>query len=249
MTLEPFPIRTYINFSRFRTYYAFGSSPPEDLLSCLNGLDSPTPHVLSLGCGDMRNCFYTIFKHFELSLGNSAAFTGVHFIMNDIIPGILARNLVQLLLAVEMPDDVAEATIYLRKAWSIFYNHCMTEEELELLKSCLKKLLSWTESEENWKETRENPLRNSVSFYSEATVKELRKMWTLWLAGYPGSKEEMLKCRKEYLMGKMRASSLSELKYKVRCFSEAKCLELVGKLSVHKLANLVVDAANQEIVD
>ncbi len=244
-----FPTRTYQNFfSNPRNYYAFGNTPPEDLLSCLNGQENPNPDILSLGCGDMRSCLYTILMHFYLKLENSVSFAAVRFILNDISPGVLARNVIQLLLAVEMPNETGKAKNYLKKAWSIVYNHCLTDEELELLNCSLERLLCWTESEEKWKETRENPLRNCVTFYSMETIENLREMWSLWHGGYPHSKEEMLKVRQdnpEYFT----AEDLAQFKSVLASLAEDKCSGLIGKYSVHEFPDAVTRAARKEMVD
>ena len=85
-----------------RYYYAFGNSPAEDYLEHV--LDNPFPSILSLGCGDMRSCFYTLWKNFDPTFGNGH-FAGVKFILNDISPAVLARNMLFLYLVVRLHDQ------------------------------------------------------------------------------------------------------------------------------------------------
>ncbi len=181
-------------------------------------------------------------KHFQSSLISSASFSGVQFVLNDNSPGVLARDLIQILLVVETPQNPGKAHEYLEKSWGIFYNHCLMEEELKLLRSSLKKLLSWTESERRWKEAEENPLRSFVSVYSWDTMDNLREIWSRWNAGFPGSKEEMLNGRMELL------TSMGVL-YKLESFAKRKCSGLLGKDSVHGLRGAVPHRAELEVLN
>ncbi len=89
MNVYPFSAFKFDNTALFRHYYPFGNTPAEDLLehvpdSCKN------PSVLQLGCGDIRSCFYTLWKNFDES--HHGNFEGVTFHLNDYCAAVLARN-------------------------------------------------------------------------------------------------------------------------------------------------------------
>lgn len=106
-TCDPFPLARYKLYST-NFYYAMGNTPAEDLLRSCAGVRKPS--VLSLGCGDIRSCFYTLWKHFDSSAPQQ--FDGADFFLNDWTSAILARNILFMLLCVQLPDNAKE-----RKEW------------------------------------------------------------------------------------------------------------------------------------
>ena len=60
---KPFPVSRFTYYGDFRYYYAYGNTPAEDFLRNTTVLKEP--NILLLGCGDMRSCFYTLWKNFR----------------------------------------------------------------------------------------------------------------------------------------------------------------------------------------
>jgi len=64
-----FPIARYIYDHEHRHYYGYGNTPAEDFLE--NVSNTKEPAILVLGCGDLRSCFYTLWKNFRKGIGTS----------------------------------------------------------------------------------------------------------------------------------------------------------------------------------
>ena len=96
-SLSPFPVTRFIHFGDFRYYYAYGNTPPDDLLQNAHGAEEP--NILLLGCGDLRSCFYTLWKN--LRSGISKHFEGVHFVLNDNSSAVIARDIIFLHLCLK----------------------------------------------------------------------------------------------------------------------------------------------------
>ena len=55
-----FPATRFIDYDKDNNYYyAYGNTPPLDLLQSVTA-DVSEPEVLLLGCGDIRSCLYTL---------------------------------------------------------------------------------------------------------------------------------------------------------------------------------------------
>ena len=103
---RPFPLSRFIHYGQFRFYYAFGNTQAEDLLQGVPDSDSrdKRPTILSLGCGDIRSCFYTLWKNFRFEVGSR--FQGVDFVLNDFNAAVLARNILFLYTFVQKCQKV-----------------------------------------------------------------------------------------------------------------------------------------------
>ena len=179
-TMAPtFPLARFCYFEFDRLYYPFGNIPAEDLLE--NCVDTVQPSVLVLGCGDLRSCFYTLWKNFDSSISTAPRkFDGVFFTLNDYNAAILARNIVFLHLCLQLPDDRAEKKNWLCAIWAIWYCHKLYPHHLDILDASLKTLLTFSESTECWCR-KDNPLHQLVRFTSSICLSEVADVWTMWL--------------------------------------------------------------------
>lgn len=177
---EPvFPLTRFCYYGSFRHYYPFGNVPAEDFLE--NCVESVQPSVLILGCGDMRSCFYSLWKNFDFSISNAPRkFRGVDFVINDYSAAIIARNLVILFLCLQLPEEVLEKKKWLSAMWAIWYCHELYPCHVEMLDSTLKTLLSFSDSIEQWS-SMDNPLYSHVQFTSSFCLSEVAKMWNMWV--------------------------------------------------------------------
>ena len=170
-----FPVSRYA-YCDFRAYYAFGNSPPEDFLQGCVGKKHPS--ILILGCGDMRSCFYTLWKNFG---SNSASkFSGIDFVLNDWSTPLLARNIVFIFLCLQLPSSAVDRKKWLSAMWSIWYCHELYPQHLKMLDDSLESLLKYSESLSAWEHS-DNPLCNLVRFTSSRILTEISKVWKLWL--------------------------------------------------------------------
>ena len=100
-------------------YYAYGNTTPRDFLQ--NITTEKRPLILVLGCGDIRSCFYSLWKNFDVK--GSSRFDGVHFTFNDINAAVHARNILLLYLCLQMPEEENAARKWLSGMWAIWYCH------------------------------------------------------------------------------------------------------------------------------
>ena len=171
--LEPFPLTRYIHFHSFRFYYPFGNTLADDFLQSVQNKSSP--NILSLGCGDIRSCFYTLWKHFGPN--NNSGYTGVHFVLNDCSASVLARNILFLSLCLKMPKSSKKIKEWIASFWAIWYNHELKPKHRETMIGALRLLLEWSENERKWSECE---LGSLVKFTSNVTLQTIRKVWQEW---------------------------------------------------------------------
>ena len=146
---RPFPIARYWYDGDFRYYYAYGNTAAEDFLE--NCLGIKEPQVLSLGCGDIRSCFYTLWKHFGYSVSKAPRqFDGVHFVLNDCSTPIQARNIVFLYLCLHLPSKPEERRHWLCAMWAIWYCHELHWRHRDMLDGSLRALLKYSDSVDRW---------------------------------------------------------------------------------------------------
>ena len=178
---KPFPLTRFIHYGNFRHYYAFGNTPAEDFLrSVAADPATPTrPKILSLGCGDIRSCMYTLWKNFGFEGKSISGFEGVDFVLNDCSAAVLARNVLFLYLCLCMPEDGASRAKkeWVASVWSIWYNHELTPEHDEVLSRALAQLLQWSGTAQEWAQCR---LGVMVRFSSPATFRAIKQVWELW---------------------------------------------------------------------
>lgn len=165
--------------SSYRCYYPYGNTPAEDYLE--NCVGERKPSVLVLGCGDLRSCFYTIWKNLDPSISDATKrFDGVHFTLNDYSPAILARNILFLYLCLRLPEYTTERKKWLSSMWAIWYCHELHPEHAKLLDDSLKTLLQFSGSLELWS-SGDNLLSQYVKFSSSACLVYVSQVWTMWL--------------------------------------------------------------------
>ena len=166
-------------YDDFTFYYPFGNTPAEDFLRSVSVADSREPTVLSLGCGDMRSPMFTILNNFSFEGDISDGFSGIHFVMNDSISSILARNILFLYLCMFMPDSAVERKKWIASIWSLWYNHELLPEHNKMLVSALQELCQWSST---WHEWSKCPLGKIVKFSSPASFAAVKNAWKMWQA-------------------------------------------------------------------
>ena len=173
------PLRM-IDYGQFSYYYAYGNRPAEDLLEYVHPEDEKAPTILSLGCGDPRSFFYTLWKHFTPSL-SERHFFGARFILNDISAAVLARNILFLYLAVKIPPWTQReaAKQWISSMWAIWYCHELLPIHEETLKEALATLLKLSDTMKSW-EGSQHAISQIVSFTDDGTRAAVRRMWDMW---------------------------------------------------------------------
>jgi len=174
----PFPLPRFCYCGGFRSYYPFGNTPAEDLLgNCANVSHAS---VLCLGCGDLRSCFYTLWKNFDFEVSAAPKrFDSVSFTLNDYIPAISARNILFLYMCLKLPKEREERKKWVCAMWAIWYCHELHTCHLEILNQVLTFLHSFSASMEKWSQ-KENPLHLIVRFTSSESFAEIVSLWNFW---------------------------------------------------------------------
>ena len=200
--LQPFPLRRFINYGDYRCYYAYGNTPAEDFLENITEIETPT--VLLLGCGDVRSCFYTLWKNFDPQ--HKRHFNGVHFVLNDCSAAVLARNILFLYLCLQMPSKKEDEKRWVASMWSIWYCHELLPEHELVLRDALTNLLRWSGNLQSWSEMTTNPLNKIVRFASTSTLHQIRYYWEAWYDRKtdPASVKALRTIRKAELMRKLK---------------------------------------------
>ena len=178
------PVSHCVDSGDMGFYYPFGNTPAEDFLVNLLPGSVEKPEILVLGCGDIRSCFYTLWKHFMLTCGpeTSPSFSGVHFVLNDHSAAILARNIILLHLCIQRPLDIHSANFnkWLCALWAIWFSRRLLPEHEKKLNSSLKCLLQLSVNMKSWT-SQENPLNSLVHFSSESTLSKIHDTFKMWL--------------------------------------------------------------------
>ena len=174
--LQHFPVARFTCHSNFRFYYAYGTALAENFLDSITEVKEPT--ILSLGCGDLQSCFYTIWKNFHPQYKHH--FGGVHFVLNDCSAAVLARNILLLYLCIQMPTEMEDKKKWVAAMWSIWYCHELLPDHEHVLRDSLNNLLKWSENVNSWSNESNNPLRNIVKFASLQSLHEIREAWKMW---------------------------------------------------------------------
>ena len=169
-----FPISSFLHFS---IYHPYGNTPPEDLLQSVSRAVRQ-PHVLLLGCGDLRSCFFTLWNNFYHK--HSSHFKGIHFILNDISAAVLARNIIFLYLCTQMPTDHNDRLKWVASFWSIWYCHELLPHHKKMLVNAISQLLKWSGNVESWSKSIDNPLRSLVKFSTAETLFKIHQVWNMW---------------------------------------------------------------------
>ena len=172
-----FPVSRFTDYNKCNFYYAYGNTPPEDLLQSITAYVSE-PEVLLLGCGDIRSCLYTLWSNFDSR--NSRHFKGVHFVLNDISAAILARNIMFLYLCTKMPSDKDDVMKWVASFWSIWFCHELLPQHKQVLMDALSQLLEWSKSAKSWSERTDNLLQKFIKFATSESLAKVRRIWQMW---------------------------------------------------------------------
>ena len=184
---ELFPVPRCFDYGEFNFYYPYGNTPAEDFLENVSPHSVKEPNILVLGCGDIRSCFYTLWKHFTSSSGSSCGpnvsplFSGVHFVLNDHSAAVLARNIIFLHLCLQKPVEASseEFKKWLCGLWAIWFSRNLLPAHEQMLNSSLRDLLKHATDTTSWS-SQENPLSSFVQFSSEHTLSEICDIWRMW---------------------------------------------------------------------
>ena len=230
-----FPVTRLIDYD---CYYPYGNTPPEDLLQSITG-DVSEPEVLLLGCGDLRSCLYTLWNNFDPR--HSRQFKGVHFILNDVSIGVLARNIIFLYLCTKLPSNKDDIIEWITSFWSIWFCHELLPQHKQVLMDSLSQLLEWSKSPESWSEKTNNPLRKLVRFITPSTLADIHEIWQIWY--HDDRSAEVIRSGRMELLKKTGSEEYhhqTEI-HLVRCFgtfkfhmlspSEIKCMK--GEIEQH----------------
>ena len=171
----PFPVSQYVYYGDFRYYYGYGNTPAEDFLE--NVSNTKEPAILVLGCGEIRSCFYTLWKNFRK--GIESRFDKVQFVLNDYCAAVLARDILFLLLCLQMPSDKEGKKRWVSAIWAIWFCHELFPDHERVLDFALSSLLQYSKSSETWASS-DNPLCSVVYFTSPRTLHQVRQMWIMW---------------------------------------------------------------------
>ena len=186
------PIR-FLYHEDTTTFFPYGDTIADDLLEHINFEDDREPRILSLGCGDIGSCFFTLWKHFDPT-GSARHFFGARFVRNDISAAVLARNILFLYMAMKIPSwkQREAAKQWISSMWAIWYCHELLPIHEEALMEALDALMSFSETMESWSGVVENPLRNVVKLTDQETLSKIRDVWRMWRYVKFGSVENAL---------------------------------------------------------
>ncbi len=174
-----FPLPRYCFHGPSRHYYPFGNVPAEDFLE--NCIGAPNPSVLVLGCGDIRSCFYTLWKNFDSAISNAPKrFDGVRFVLNDCCAPVIARNVIFLYLCTQFCGRDEEDIKLLSSMWAIWYCHDIYPSHNRILNATLENLIKFADSRKHWS-SHENPLHQMVQFTTSDCLIKVSKVWKMWL--------------------------------------------------------------------
>ena len=207
--LPPFPSNRYVYYGDSRVYRTYGESPPEDLLEHLT--DVTEPLLLLLGCGDLRTCFYTLWKNFNSEFGGR--FKGVRFVLNDRSAAVLARNILCLYLCFQRPAKSIDIQRWLGSIWAIWFCHELMPSHEHTLQTALTQLIKFSESTHSWSKPT-NPLCSVVRFISSSTLFEVNRAWKMWY-----NREVKVESPEA-----MRASRKDEMRRRVKGDPHALCI-------------------------
>ena len=183
-THKLFPVSRYLDCGDNRFYYPYGNTPAEDFLENVHPKLVKEPDILVLGCGDIRSCFYTLWKHFTPSCQSeqTPSFSGVHFVLNDHSAAVLARNIIFLYLCMQKFSVVhsTDFSKWLCSTWAIWFSQRLQPDHKRELDSALRDLLRYSLDTESWA-SRDNPLSSLVQFSSKDTLSKIHRVLKMWL--------------------------------------------------------------------
>ncbi|XP_065916565.1 uncharacterized protein [Dysidea avara] len=232
-----FPVTRLIDYNNFNYYYAYGNTLPEDFLQSVT-TDVSEPAILSLGCGDIRSCFYTLWNNFDQR--HSRSFKGIHFVLNDNSAAVLARNIIFLYLCTKIPRDKDDVMNWVASFWSIWYCLELLPQHKQVLVDALSQLLQWSKSIKLWSEQVDNPLRTLVRFTTPTSLSKIRHLWHMW---YSDTRpvEQVRSARVKFLKD-TRADEHHDL-------TQTHLVQLYGTYLSNKLSELDIKPIKDELDD
>ena len=135
------------------------------------------PTILLLGCGDLRSCFYTLWKHFGSC--NTSQFNGVHFVLNDRSAAVLARDILFLYLCLKTPKEKEEVKEWLCAVWAIWFCHKLLPKHEAVLNEALSSLIKFSTNVNSWSSS-DNPLHSLVKFTCPQVLSEIKEVLKMW---------------------------------------------------------------------
>ena len=175
-----FPLNRFMYSQKINLYFPFHNFDTDDLLKRCTG--ELKPSVLLLGCGEIRCCLYTLWKHFDSSNPDALKrFDGVEFTINDRSAAVQARNIILLYLCLKLPEEDTARRKWLSGMWAIWYCHELYSNHQTILNDSLTTLLKYSQSLEEWA-SKDNPLNYLVKFTSLPCLASIAKVWEMWIS-------------------------------------------------------------------
>ena len=199
MDKEFFPVSRCVDNGQWNFYYPFGNTSAEDFLENVDPGLVKKPDILVLGCGDIRSCFYTLWKHFVLNgeLKSNPIFSGVNFVLNDCSAAVLARNILFLYLCTQKPTNIPSEDFkkWFCTFWAIWFSQKLLPDHNQVLNVVLGNLLRYSDDLSTWT-SQGNPLNTLVQFTSQQTLDKIHKVWEMWATNSP----HLFKSEKHHVM-------------------------------------------------
>eukprot|EP01031_Cornospumella_fuschlensis_P027939 gene27939-33738_t len=158
------PVRTIWWNSGY--FYPFGNTNAKRLTAYIPP-EQDTATILLLGCGDFRHILFTSWCHEKA--GGMVANQRHNIVACDILPSILARNLVLLRMVYDQADFA--------KAWMIFYSKFLDSECLELLSSTASSLLLSAGDAPSLTNWNSSAFGSIFTFVNEDSLLSVCKQW------------------------------------------------------------------------
>ena len=154
---SPLNISTAVVYDTTSHYYAIGNSPPMQLIP----RGSLQPQILCLAVGDLRSIFFSASRSDVFDEGGSAV--RVHFVVNDISPFVIARNVLLLAIALQTDDDDAS------ELWAVWHSLSLTTDQWARVRAVLRELLDGAS------------IVGLIRFHGD-TLQQCRCVWEQWLS-------------------------------------------------------------------
>ncbi|KAJ1441162.1 hypothetical protein B484DRAFT_118187 [Ochromonadaceae sp. CCMP2298] len=158
-------------------FYPFGNTPAKSLLQHIPA-DQACARLLLLGCGDSRHLLFSAYC--AQRAGGLAAQQSLSLVMCDIIPSVMARNIVLYKLLL---DGVEGAVV-----WSLFYSKVVDRNCVHALLTCAASLLSLGPTLAAWHDT---PFGSVVRFCDEGSFRLVREVWAVYARGEVADKQKV----------------------------------------------------------
>ena len=186
---SPLNITTAVVYDKTSHYYAIGNSPPTQLIP--RGILHP--QILCLAAGDLRSIFFSVSRSDAFDEGGSEV--RAHFVINDISPFVIARNVLLLALALQPEDGDA------LQLWALWHSLSLTTKQWARVREVLRELLDGAS------------ILGLTQFRGD-TLQQCRRVWEQWLSwNFTPTEAETM--RDKYLCARNKCSR-TELDVKFR---------------------------------